>query len=104
MMNERLFKPSLFAEEQTRSNPMCYTFPRITSCDYYRYGSGGNQERINALCILSLNIVNDKVFLVLWWWFFFLVLCGIFELLFCLVQILSAKCRFKVTFLWVNSS
>ena len=31
------------------------------ACDYYRWGSGGQQESINAICILSLNIINDKV-------------------------------------------
>ena len=35
------------------------TFP--ASCDYWRWGSGGRQESINAICILALNIINDKV-------------------------------------------
>jgi hypothetical protein len=26
-----------------------------------RYGRGGGQEIKNAICILSLNIINDKV-------------------------------------------
>ena len=51
-------------EEQRMSNqvnPMCKTFPRIAACDYYRFGSGGGQEKVNAICILALNIINDKV-------------------------------------------
>ena len=51
-------------EEQRMSmvtNPMCYTFPRIAACDYHRFGSGGVQENVNAICILALNIINDKV-------------------------------------------
>ena len=43
------------------TNPMCYTFPRIAACDYHRFGPGGGQENVNAICILSLNIINDKV-------------------------------------------
>ena len=31
------------------------------SCNYWRFGSGGRQENINAICILRLNIINDKV-------------------------------------------
>ena len=31
------------------------------SCDYWRFGAGGRQENINAICILNLNIINDKV-------------------------------------------
>ena len=61
-------------------NPMCQTFPRIgpyplimvknpknqnntpsAACNYWRWGGSGGQENINAICILGLNIVNDKV-------------------------------------------
>ena len=28
---------------------------------YIRFGSGGGQENINAICILGLNMINDKV-------------------------------------------
>lgn len=42
-------------------NPMCETFPRIAACNYVRYGSGGGQENKNAICILGLNMINDKV-------------------------------------------
>ena len=49
-----------------RKNPMCNTFPRIASCDYWRWGSGGRQENINAICILGLNHINDKVYLNSW--------------------------------------
>ena len=48
---------------QRRQNPMCYVFPRIVSCDYHRFGTGGEQENLNSICILALNIINDKVFL-----------------------------------------
>jgi hypothetical protein len=36
-------------------------FPRIASCEYVRYGVGGVQETRSALCILGLNMINDKV-------------------------------------------
>ncbi|XP_023336665.1 innexin inx2 [Eurytemora carolleeae] len=54
------------AEEQMVSwikNPLCKTFPRVASCDYFRYGPGGGPEKINSICILSLNIINDKAFI-----------------------------------------
>ena len=63
------------------------------ACSYWRWGGSGRQENINAICILGLNIVNDKVskhnlhcqciililngnlkvFLILWWWFLLLL-------------------------------
>lgn len=48
-------------EERDMVNPMCETFPRIAACNYVRYGSGGGQETKNAICILGLNMINDKV-------------------------------------------
>ena len=36
-------------------------FSCLASCNYWRWGSGGSQENINAICILALNIINDKV-------------------------------------------
>ena len=47
------------------------------NCDYWRWGSGGRQESINAICILALNIINDKVVIIsmiltrLWRWVLF---------------------------------
>ena len=58
------------------TNPMCRTFPRVAACDYHRFGPGGDSAGINALCILALNIINDKVFVIIWWWLLFLALAG----------------------------
>ena len=35
-------------------------------CDYWRFGTGGHQENVNAVCILALNIINDKVIKIHW--------------------------------------
>ena len=43
------------------SNPMCEVFPRISACNFVRYGTAGRQENLNAICVLSLNMINDKV-------------------------------------------
>ena len=47
--------------EEQDSNPMCDSFPRVASCKYVRYGTGGAQEDRSAICILGLNMINDKV-------------------------------------------
>jgi len=77
-------------------NPMCQTFPRIAACNYWRWGGSGSQENINAICILGLNIVNDKVFLVLWWWFLLLLLIGLVRLLYRAIQCRSAWLRYHL--------
>lgn len=40
---------------------MCEAFPRVAACDFVRYGTGGLRENQNAICVLSLNMINDKV-------------------------------------------
>ena len=42
-------------------NPMCEVFPRVAACNFFRFGTGGRQENQNAICVLSLNMINDKV-------------------------------------------
>ena len=55
------YKMEVEERERVMVNPMCETFPRIAACDYVRYGGGGGQSILNAICILSLNMINDKV-------------------------------------------
>ena len=59
-----------------------------------RFGNGGKPEKINAICILALNIINDKVFLVIWWWFFILIFIGLCRVIFRIVQLNSVRLRF----------
>ena len=81
-------------DQTTRSdlpNPMCTVFPTVTryssshsildswhSCTFHSVGTAAGEQKFNSLCILSLNIVNEKVYLLLWFWFFGLtVLTGL---------------------------
>lgn len=67
---------------QTIVDKFCTT----ASCDYWRWGAGGKQENINAICVLNLNMINDKVFMILWWWFFFLVIIGFIRIIYRIIQ------------------
>jgi len=98
-----LFYYRLPEEEQAlQKNPMCWTFPRLASCNYWRWGPGGMQENINAICVLALNMINDKVFLVLWWWFFLVSVIGILRLVYRFIQTQSSKLRFQLINMRMN--
>jgi hypothetical protein len=77
-------------------NPMCEVFPRVASCDYKRYGPGGGQETKNALCVLGLNMINDKIFMILWFWYGFLILMGLFRTIDRVAQVLSWRFRYQL--------
>ena len=50
-------------DQEQRVDPMIYVFPRMTKCNFYKFGSSGTIERKDSYCILPLNILNEKVLL-----------------------------------------
>jgi len=78
----------------TSNNPMCEVFPKVAVCNYQRYGRGGGQETKAALCVLSLNMINDKVFAILWVWHCILILAGINRIVTRSIQLLSHRVRY----------
>ena len=78
-------------EDADRSDPMmevkqnlisCYdfyeiivqVFPRVTKCTFHKYGSSGTIMKLDALCVLGLNIINEKIYITLWFWFIILAI------------------------------
>lgn len=59
-------------EPEDRVDPMSRVFPRMTKCIFYKYGGSGTIQRIDSLCVLSMNIINEKVYIFLWFWFILL--------------------------------
>ena len=59
-----------FAErdQEDRIDPMVYIFPRMTKCTFHKFGTSGEIEKHDAMCILPLNIVNEKIYIFLWFW------------------------------------
>ena len=62
---------------QNMVNPVCQVFPTVTSCQFPTGSLTGTVNIDHALCVLSLNIVNDKIFLFEWCWFFFLLVVAV---------------------------
>ena len=54
--------------EMAIRNPMCAVFPTVTSCDIPNVGAAGGEQIHNGLCVLTQNIINEKIYLVLWFW------------------------------------
>ena len=59
----------------------------MTKCDFYRFGPSGTIITYDALCLLGINILNEKIFLLLWFW---LLLVGIVGSLLLFLRILTA--------------
>ena len=48
-------------------------FPKLTKCTFHKFGKSGSMELHDALCVMSLNIINEKVYTLLWFWFLLLL-------------------------------
>lgn len=56
-------------DQSIRVDPMVLVFPRLTKCTLQKFGSSGDVERISALCVLPLNVFNEKIYAFMWFWF-----------------------------------
>lgn len=56
-------------QQEERVDPMIYIFPRMTKCVFRRVGPSGTIEKIDSLCVLAQNIVNEKAFIFVWFWY-----------------------------------
>ena len=72
-----------FAErdQEDRIDPMVYIFPRMTKCMFHKFGRSGEVEKHDAMCILPLNIVNEKIYIFLWFWMLLLLVLTFLMLL-----------------------
>lgn len=80
-----------------RYDPMIRIFPRLTKCTFYRYGSSGDVQRNDAMCILSINIINEKIYVFLWFWFYLLAILSFISIIYRIFTIVSIKIRFWTT-------
>ncbi|XP_037027425.1 innexin inx3 [Bradysia coprophila] len=55
--------------QENRSDPMVEVFPRVTKCTFHKFGASGSIQKHDALCVLALNILNEKIYIFLWFWF-----------------------------------
>ena len=68
-------------EEQERVDPLSRVFPKMTKCDFLMYGPSGTLQNVDALCVLGVNALNEKIFLILWFWLFLLLAVSLVQVL-----------------------
>jgi len=54
---------------EERVDPLSKVFPKVTKCTFNNYGPSGTVENKDGLCILAVNIINEKIYIFLWFWF-----------------------------------
>ncbi|XP_054163928.1 innexin shaking-B-like [Oppia nitens] len=59
----------ILSEPESKRDALTRVFPKMTKCMFHKYGSGGSIQTFDSLCILPLNMYNEKIFIFLWFWF-----------------------------------
>ncbi|XP_031628707.1 innexin inx2-like [Contarinia nasturtii] len=73
--------------------PMTQIFPKVTKCFFHKYGPSGGIQKYDALCVLAINILNEKIYLFLWFWFVGIVFLSGIALVYRAFVCCSAKIR-----------
>ena len=97
----------------------------MTKCTFHKYGTSGNIENHDVLCILPLNIgnkqqtlkqmssikeyvsVNEKIYIFIWFWFLALSLLSFIVVLYRFIIIFSPYIRayvLRMRFRWVKDT
>uniref|UniRef100_A0A182QHR8 Innexin n=1 Tax=Anopheles farauti TaxID=69004 RepID=A0A182QHR8_9DIPT len=74
-------------------------FPKLAKCDFHFVGPSGSKQNRDALCLLPLNVVNEKIFAFIWVWFLLLTLVSSLNLIYWLIVLCSKNFR-----LWLLTS
>jgi len=83
-------------EAEDRVDPMYKVFPRITKCMFHKYGVSGTIEKFDALCVLGMNIINEKIFVFLWFWYVVLATLTALNLVMRVFEMMFPSFRFKL--------
>lgn len=80
-------------EHEDRPDPMASVFPKVTKCTFHKYGPSGTVEKKDGLCVLPVNIINEKTFIFIWFWLVFVAVCTGLFLVFRLSTFLGKQIR-----------
>ncbi|EDW67479.2 LOW QUALITY PROTEIN: uncharacterized protein Dvir_GJ23057 [Drosophila virilis] len=80
-------------DQNMRFDPMIEIFPRLTKCTFRKFGPSGSLQKHDTLCVLALNILNEKIYIFLWFWFIILATISGVAVLYSLVVIMMPTTR-----------
>lgn len=64
---------------------------------FCRFGSSGDMQIHNTMCILPINILNEKIYVFLWFWFIILAVLSGLALIYRLLIVFFPRFRLMVS-------
>ena len=86
-----------FKDDPLALDVLIELFPRMTKCTFHHFGPSGDINREEATCLLSINNINEKIYVILWFWFLVLGIMSILAVIYRIAYILSPRLRIQVT-------
>ncbi|KAI1296847.1 Innexin inx2 [Halotydeus destructor] len=86
-----------WGDGELKDNPLIRIFPRITKCIFHKYGNSGDVTRLDTMCLLPINNVNEKIFLFLWFWFLILAALTTLAIIGRLITLINPGIRVAMT-------
>merc|ERR1719179_23527 len=80
-------------DPEERTDPVNVVFPKVSKCTFHMYGPSGTITKHDGLCILALNIINEKIYVFLWFWFVALALFSALAILYRMMMLLIPSLR-----------
>ncbi|XP_062554826.1 innexin inx7 [Armigeres subalbatus] len=62
-------------------------FPKVTKCHFHKYGPSGTIQQHDALCVMALNVINEKIFTFLWFWYAIIIIITMSALIWRLITL-----------------
>jgi len=79
--------------QEEREDPMARVFPKMTKCTFHKFGPSGTVEKFDGLCVLPLNIINEKIYVFLWFWFIILTVITGMQVIYRIVVLFLPRLR-----------
>jgi len=83
-------------DPEERSDPMNLVFPKVGKCTFRSVGASGTIQLIDGMCVLPINIFNEKIFAFMWTWFVFLAIVSALGLCYRAITLISVRARASV--------
>jgi len=80
-LGQRFFHLGSSLHSESLGRALRTVFPRLVMCYMPIFGASGTKVTKSGLCVLPQNILNEKVYLVLWFWFICLAIISSLQLL-----------------------
>lgn len=69
----------------------------MSKCTFYNFGPTKTVQTTDAMCLLPINILNEKIYLFLWFWFNLVAGVSMIAVVYRLLIFLIPSVRFMIT-------